>query len=151
MSQQDEIVSRWSNSAPFREKHRDVIRGMFGPFHHCLARIVDRFSPEAALPPDAPGAFRFATPGKLRGIVADAGARDVSEHLFRFSMDTPLSVEGYWTLRCDMAEKLRQRLAALPPEAFTELKKQTLDAFRSYIKGQGLSFPAEVLIVSGRK
>src|SRR4051812_37166564 len=36
MSQQDEIVSRWSNSAPFWEKHRDVIRGMFGPVSEAL-------------------------------------------------------------------------------------------------------------------
>jgi ubiquinone/menaquinone biosynthesis C-methylase UbiE len=121
------------------------------PFHYCLARIVDSFAPEPELPPDAPGAFRFATPGKLRGIVGEAGARDVSERLFRFSINAPLSVEDFWNLRCDMAEKLRQRLAALPPDVLIELKKQALDAFRSYMKGAGVSFPAEVLIVSGRK
>jgi len=121
------------------------------PFHYCLARIVDRFAPEPELPPDAPHAFRFAAPGKLRSIVGEAGARDVSERLFRFSMNAPLSVDDFWNLRCDMAEKLRQRLAALPTEALTELKQQALDAFRSYVKGAGVSFPAEVLIVSGRK
>jgi SAM-dependent methyltransferase len=121
------------------------------PFHYCLARIVDRFAPEPELPPDAPNAFRFATPGKLRSIVGEAGARDVSERLFRFSINAPLTVEDFWNLRCDMAEKLRQRLAALPTEALIELKKQALDAFRSYVKGAGVSFPAEVLIVSGRK
>jgi len=121
------------------------------PFHYCLARIADRFSPEPALPPDAPNAFRFAAPGKLRSIVGEAGARDVSERLFRFSINAPLTVEDFWNLRCDWAEKLRQRLAALPPEAFSELKKEVLDAFRSYVKGSGVSFPAEVLIVSGKK
>jgi len=121
------------------------------PFHSCLARIVDRFAPEPALPPDAPNAFRFAAPGKLRGIVREAGARDVSERVFHFSINAPLTVEDFWTLRCDMAEKLRQRLAALPLEALIELKQQVLDAFRSYMNGSGVSFPAEVLIVSGRK
>jgi SAM-dependent methyltransferase len=121
------------------------------PFHCCLARIVDRFAPEPELPPDAPDAFRFATPGKLRSIVREAGARDVSERVFRFSIDAPLTVEEFWNLRCDMSERLRQRLAALSTEALIELKKQALDAFRSYVKGAGLSFPAEVLIVSGRR
>lgn len=121
------------------------------PFHYCLARIVDRFAPEPELPPDAPNAFRFATPGKLRSNVGEAGAKDVSERLFRFSINAPLTVEDFWNLRCDMAEKLRQRLAALPTEALIELKKQALDAFRCYVKGAGVSFPAEVLIVSGRK
>src|SRR5262247_3149148 len=47
------------------------------PFHCCLSRIVDRFAREPELPPDAPEAFRFATPGKLRSVVREAGARDV--------------------------------------------------------------------------
>jgi SAM-dependent methyltransferase len=121
------------------------------PFHCSLAHIVDRFAPEPQLPPDAPEAFRFAPRGKLRSIVGEAGGRDVSERLFRFSINAPLTVEDFWNLRCDMSEKLRQRLAALPTDAFIELKKQALDAFRSYAKGPGVSFPAEVLIVSARK
>jgi SAM-dependent methyltransferase len=121
------------------------------PFHYILARIVDRFSPEPQTTPDAPGPFRFATPGKLRSVVEKAGARDVSERLFRFSINAPLTVEDFWDLRCDWADKLRQRLAALPTEAFIELKKEVLDAFRSYVKGSGVSFPAEALIVSGKK
>jgi len=47
------------------------------PFHYSLARLTDRFAPEPPLPPDAPDAFRFAVPGKLRDIVAEAGAIDV--------------------------------------------------------------------------
>jgi SAM-dependent methyltransferase len=121
------------------------------PFHYILARIVNRFSPEPELPPDAPGPFRFATPGKLRSIVAEAGARDVSERLFRFSINAPMNVEDFWNFRCDWAENLRRRLAALPTEAFIEVKKQVLDEFRSYVKGAGVSFPGEALIVSGRK
>jgi SAM-dependent methyltransferase len=121
------------------------------PFHYCLVRIMDRFSPEPQLPPDAPGPFRFATPGKLRSIVEEAGARDVTERLFHFSISAPLSPEDFWDLRCDMAEKLRKRIAALPTDVRIELKKQALDAFRPYAKGAGVSFPGEALIVSGRK
>ena len=54
------------------------------PFHYILTRTVGRFAPEPELPPDAPGPFRFATPGKLRSIVEEAGAMDVSERLFAF-------------------------------------------------------------------
>jgi SAM-dependent methyltransferase len=121
------------------------------PFHYSLARIMDRFAPEPPLPPDAREAFRFALPGKLRDIVAEAGASDVAERVFRFSINAPLSGEEFWNLRCDMSEKLRQRLAALPGEVFKELKHQALDAFRIYETATGVSFPAEVLIVSARK
>jgi len=121
------------------------------PFHYSLVRITHRFAPEPPLPADAPEPFRFASPGKLRDIVAEAGAHDVVERLFHFSISAPLSGEDFWNLRCDMSEKLRQRLAALPEEVFKELKHQALDAFRIYETSTGVSFPAEVLIVSARK
>ena len=120
------------------------------PFHYSLARVVNRFAPEPPLPADAPDAFRFALPGKLRDIVAEAGARDVAERVFHFSINAPLSGDEFWNLRCDMAEKLRQRLAALPGEVREEVKHQALDAFRIYETATGVSFPAEVLIVSAR-
>ncbi len=121
------------------------------PFHYIVGRIVGRFSPEPELPPDAPGPFRHATPGKLRRIVEEAGARDVSERVLHFSINAPLSVEDFWSFRLDWAEKLHQRITALPPEAQIELKKEILDEFRSYVKGSGVSFPGEALIVSGKK
>jgi len=71
--------------------------------------------------------------------------------LFRFSINASLSVEDYWDFRLEWAEKLGQRIAALPQEAQIELKKEVLDEFRSYEKAAGVSFPGEVLIVSGRK
>src|SRR5436190_1150410 len=121
------------------------------PFHYCFARVVDRFAPAPPLPPDAPDAFRFAQPGKLKNVMAEAAVRDVTERLFRFSIDITASVEDFWNLRLEMSEKLRQRLAALSPDALADLKRQVLDAFGTYATGDALSFPAEVLIVSGRK
>jgi len=121
------------------------------PFHHDLARIVDRYAPEPALPPDAPDAFRFAPLGKLKEIMIEAEIHDVTERLIRFPIDVSMSDEEFWDLRLEMSEKLRQRLATLAPDALSDLKRQALDAFRTYSTAAGLSFPAEVLIVSGRK
>jgi SAM-dependent methyltransferase len=121
------------------------------PFHYSLARLTDRFAPEPPLPPDAPDAFRFAVPGKLRDIVAEAGAIDVAERVFRFSINAPLSVEEFWNFRCEWSEKLRQRLAALPVEVLREVKHQALGVFRLYETPTGVSFPGEVLIVSAQK
>lgn len=121
------------------------------PFHHALSRIVDRAAPEPALPPDARDAFRFARPGKLKEIMIEAEVHEVAERLFRFSIDVSLSLEEFWNLRLEMSEKLRQRLATLAPGTSSDLQRQALDAFRAYSTAAGLSFPAEVLIVSGRK
>ena len=125
--------------------------GESNPFHHDLARIVDRYAPEPALPPDAPDAFRFAPPGKLKEIMIAAEVHEVTERLFRFQINVSQSVEEFWNLRLEMSEKLRQRLATLTPDTMGDLKQKALDAFRPYATAEGLSFPAEVLIVSGRK
>jgi SAM-dependent methyltransferase len=121
------------------------------PFHNVLARIVDPVLPSPELPPDAPGPFRFAATGKLRAIVAEAGAADPVERLFRFSVDVPLSREDFWDLRMKMSEKLRERLATLQPDSFEDLKRRSIVAFQGYSSANGLSFPAEVRFVSARK
>ena len=121
------------------------------PFHDVLARIVDPVLPPAQLPPDAPEPFRFAPAGKLKAVVADAGAPNPVERLLRFSINVALSPEDFWDLRMEMSEKLRERLAGLPPERFDDVKRRSISAFRDYSSASGLSFPAEVRLVSARK
>ena len=121
------------------------------PFHYVLARIVDTVLPPPRLPPDAPEPFRFGAAGKLQAIVAEAGAARPIDRLFRFSIDVPLSPEDFWNLRMEMSEKLRERLATLQPDSFADLKRQSIAAFQEYSSAKGLTFPAEVRLVSARK
>jgi hypothetical protein len=50
-----------------------------------------------------------------------------------------------------MSEKLREKVAMLSREQLTEVKREALEALREYSTDSGMSFPAEVLIVSGTK
>src|SRR5262249_31313876 len=83
------------------------------PFHYTLSQVIERYveSPPAAR--DAPDTFRFARPGKLRGVLAEAGTVDPSERLLQFTVQAPISVEDFWNLRCEMSEKLREKAAKL--------------------------------------
>lgn len=121
------------------------------PFHYILSRIVDRYvvSPPAAA--DTADAFRFAEPGKLRAIVSGAGAEAVSENLLQFSIRAHVTMEEFWTLRSEMSESLRGKLAKIPREQMAELKREVMEALREYSGSEGLSLPAEVLIVTGAK
>src|SRR6185436_14155416 len=101
--------------------------------------------------PDAPDAFRFAALGKLRDVLGEACAIAPSERLLQFTIQAPISVEDFWTLRCEMSELLRAKVAMLSSEQLTEVKRQSLEALREYSTARGMSFPAEVLIVSGTK
>jgi ubiquinone/menaquinone biosynthesis C-methylase UbiE len=121
------------------------------PFHYALWRVIERYADSPPPGPDAPDAFRFASPGKLRDVLAEAGAMAPSERLLQFKVQAPISVEDFWTLRCEMSEKLREKVAMLSREQLTEVKRQALKALRGYSTERGMSFPAEVLIVSGTK
>jgi ubiquinone/menaquinone biosynthesis C-methylase UbiE len=121
------------------------------PFHYVLSQVMDRYFELPPPEPDAMDAFRFAPPGKLREVLAEAGVMAPSERLLQFTIEASVSVEGFWTLRLGMSEKLRDKLAALPTEQSAEVQRQTLDALGEYSTDRGMSFPAEVLIVSGTK
>ena len=121
------------------------------PFHYTLSRVIERYVDSPPPAPDAPDAFRFASPGKLRDVLAGAGAMVPCERLLQFTIQAPISVEDFWTLRCEMSEKLREKVAMLSREQLTEVKRQALEVLRGYSTDRGMSFPAEVLIVSGTK
>ena len=121
------------------------------PFFYTLSRVIERYVDSPPPEPDAPDAFRFADPGKLRDVLGEAGALAPSERLLQFTIEAPMSVEDFWTLRTELSEKFREKLALLSREQLTEVKRQTIEALREYSTDRGMSFPAEVLIVSGTK
>lgn len=121
------------------------------PFHYALSRVIDRYVESPPLAPDALDAFRFATPGKLGKILNEAGAISVSERLLQFPIQASISLEDFWTLRIEMSEKLREKIARLSDDQVAEVKREALESLREYRTGNRMSFPAEVLIVSGVK
>ncbi|HYL75529.1 MAG TPA: methyltransferase domain-containing protein [Bryobacteraceae bacterium] len=121
------------------------------PFFYTLTRVVERYIESPPPEPDAPDAFRFASSGKLRGVLGEAGVVAPSERLLQFTIQAPMSVEDYWTLRCEMSEKLREKFAMLSAEELAEVKRQTLEGLGEYCIDGGMRFPGEVLIVSGTK
>jgi SAM-dependent methyltransferase len=121
------------------------------PFFSALSRVIEHYAGPPPPEPDAADAFRFAGPGKLRDLMGEAGVVAPSERLLEFAIQAPISAEEFWNLRCQMSEKLRQQVAMLSGERLTEAYRESLEALRAYHNGSGMSFPAEVLIVSGTK
>jgi ubiquinone/menaquinone biosynthesis C-methylase UbiE len=121
------------------------------PFHYVVAQLAERYVESPPPVPDSPDAFRFASPGKLQAIFSEAGVAAASERLLQFSIRAAISAENFWTLRSEMSEKLRTKLATFSKQQAAELKRDVIEALSPYSSNRGLSFPAEVLIVSGRK
>src|SRR6266404_2298324 len=109
------------------------------PFHSTLARVMDRFVEPVPLPPDALDAFRFASPGKLLQILADAGATNTNERLLHFKINATISLQDYFSLRIEMSEKLREKIATLSPQEITEVKRQALESLAEYSTPHGMS------------
>jgi ubiquinone/menaquinone biosynthesis C-methylase UbiE len=121
------------------------------PFHYIVSRVVDRYVDSPPPDPESLDAFRFARPGKLLDVFSRAGVSGPSERLLQFSIRASISAEDFWTLRSEMSEKLRTKLALLSKPQMAELKRDVIEALSAYSFERGISFPAEVLVVSGEK
>ncbi len=121
------------------------------PFHYSLSRVIDRYVDSPPPPPDALDAFRFASPGKLRAVLNEAGAIAPAERLLQFNIQAPISVEDFWALRLEMSDTFREKISTLSNERMAEVKCQVLESLREYSTDREMSFPAEILIVSGVK
>src|SRR3984957_929496 len=122
------------------------------PFHSALSRVMDRYVDSPALEPDALDAFRFAPRGKLLKVFSQAGVAEPSERLLQFKIEAAaVSVEDFWNLRREMSEKLSEKFATLSEQLKLKVTQEMLSSLAEYSTGNAMSFPAEVLIVSGSK
>jgi SAM-dependent methyltransferase len=120
------------------------------PFFSTITGAIERFVETPKQDPDAPDAFRFAVPGKLAGIVKEAGAKDVIERQLDFQIEAAISFEQFWQVRNEMSETVREKIAGLTPAQVATIKEAAADAARKYFVSGTMSFPAKALIVTGR-
>lgn len=121
------------------------------PFFSAVTKVLDRFVPADVEDDDAPGAFRFATPGKLATALRAAGAVDVRERELAFTIEAPITVERFWELRTEMSDTFRKKLAKLVPDQVAAIRYTVQKAVAGYFKSGGMNFPAKALVVTGRK
>ena len=121
------------------------------PFFSTVTDVIDRFVEVPRQNPDAPDIFRFALPGKLAGILENAGAKNVIERQLNFQIKAAIPFEQFWQLRTEMSETLREKIAGLTLAQIPTIKQAVADAARGYFVSGTMNFPAEALIVSGRK
>ena len=121
------------------------------PFFSTITDVIDRFVEVPPQDPDAPDAFRFAVPGKLAGILENADAKNVIARQLNFQIEAAISFEQFWQLRTEMSGTLREKMAGIAAAQLPTIKQAVVDAARRYFESGTMSFPAEALIVSGRK
>jgi ubiquinone/menaquinone biosynthesis C-methylase UbiE len=121
------------------------------PFCYLVTDVMSRHVEPAPVDLDAPGAFRFAEPGKLAAILTDAGAVEVRERVLKFDIAAPLSPAGFWQLRSVTSETLRTKLEKLSEAERARIAEEVLESVKSFFPHNQMKFPAQMLIVTGRK
>jgi hypothetical protein len=72
-------------------------------------------------------------------------------HQLNFQIKAAISFEQFWQLLTEMSETLREKMAGLAAAQLPAIKQAVADAARKYFVSGTMSFPAEALIVIGRK
>ncbi len=121
------------------------------PFFHVVMDIVSRYVESPPEDPEAPGAFRFAEPGKLAHLVKEAGATEVTERLLEFTLEAPITPRQFWEVRSELSDTLRAKLAQLSSDQVARVGREAERAGQDYFADGNMKFPAQVVIVTGRK
>ncbi|HEY3026636.1 MAG TPA: methyltransferase domain-containing protein [Pyrinomonadaceae bacterium] len=121
------------------------------PFFQVITDTVSRYIDSPPADPDAPGAFRFAEPGKLAALLEDAGAVTVKERVLSFRIDAPLKLSEFWPVRVELSDTLREKIAQLPPDQLTRIQRDVQDAAQGFFQNDRMNFPGTALVITGRK
>jgi len=121
------------------------------PFSYAITNLVTRYFEVPPADPNVPGAFRFAEPGALARILAEAGAADLKERVLKFNIAAPISPEQFWELRSETSGTLREKLATLPQSTRDLLAQEAQETVRDFFQKNEMSIPAQMIIVTARK
>lgn len=126
-------------------------RSKGNPFFYLPNQILARHLETPAFDPEAPGPFRYSPPGKLANLLERAGAADVRERALKFRIEASIPLDDFWTLRSEMSETIRGRIGSLSAEKRSVVAQEVREAAREFFANDRISFPAEALLVSGRR
>jgi SAM-dependent methyltransferase len=121
------------------------------PFFSIVTDVMARYIPTPPEDEDAPGAFRFARPGKLSGLLAQAGAASVEEQVVDFHMEAALTPAEFWRLRSELSDSLRSKVARLSPDELAQVIEEVERRVAAFVEGGRLNMPSRFIIVSGRR
>ena len=121
------------------------------PFSYVVTNVISRYVPAAAPGTAVHDAFSFAEPGKLAGILEQAGAVNIHERLLEFQIAASISFEEFWEMRSETSGTLRDKLTTLSDEVRDRVKLEVADASREFFPNSRMNFPGQMLITTAKK
>jgi ubiquinone/menaquinone biosynthesis C-methylase UbiE len=121
------------------------------PFSYVVTNVVSRYVQTLSTGAATHDAFCFAEPGRLAAVLKEAGAANIRERVLEFDIAAPISPDEFWAMRSEISGTLREKLKTLSTEQRAQLTQALLEAVREFFPNNRMSFPAQMLIVSGKK
>ena len=121
------------------------------PFCYLVTQVIEQHVKSPAADPDALNAFRFAEPGKLAGVLTDAGAINVEESIVTFDIEAPISARQFWTIRSQTSDTLREKLAQLSSDEQAQVAVEIEQAVQEFFPANQMKFPAELIIATANR
>jgi SAM-dependent methyltransferase len=126
-------------------------RSDLNPFFHIVTGVLSRYVETPPAEPAAPGAFRFSESGTLARVLGEARSIGVRERLLNFHLEAPVSPEEFWAMRSETSGTLREKLARLSEGERLRVAQEVQKAVREFFPENSMSFPAQMIIVTGKK
>jgi SAM-dependent methyltransferase len=111
-----------------------------------IKKVVELPPPD----PTAPGIFRLAKPGDLAEMLQQAGLIDVIDQEFLAEWSYA-SAEEYYTSLLEIAAPVQNLMATLSANQIQEVKRLITQAATQFQRGNRITFPIAVRMVSARK
>ena len=73
------------------------------------------------------------------------------ERELNFQIAAPIDMEQFWRMRSMTSGSLREKLATLAPDKARQVALEVQESVKPFFANNEMSFPAHMLIVSGRK
>jgi hypothetical protein len=121
------------------------------PFTSVALNILSRYLPEDPPTPGVHDTFRYAEPGVLANLLSEAGSVDVRERVFEFHITAPISPAEFWTMRSEMSDTIRGKLAKLSSAQRERVALEVQEEIKRYFPNNQMNFPAEMRLVSGER
>ncbi|MFL6276791.1 MAG: class I SAM-dependent methyltransferase [Blastocatellia bacterium] len=121
------------------------------PFFSIITDVLAAYIASPPEEPDAPGAFRFSEPGKLAGLLKQAGAVNVKEQVVDFHIEAVLAPAEFWQLRSEISDSLRAKVARLMPDELTQVTQQVTERLQPYYDAGRVMMPAQIIITRGNR
>jgi len=121
------------------------------PYFDVLTGTILRALPELSLPASALAMFKYAEPGTLTELLADAGFAEVDETFTNVPWNWPDTPEELWSYFREVTVPFQPLLEAVPPYARQSIDAAILSALRTRYDGRAVNFSAEIVLVSATR